>query len=156
MLCLLWAACAAKHSPSLGAGGQAGGLRFEFDAGACRDAGPDETGAAGDDGGPCVPLMQRAYTTDVAPVLAECGGETCHGAFGSPSGLAAQAIGVRAEECCTHPPIISPGHPESSYMINKLLGQGICAGVRMPPPGPLSAEQIQIVSDWICEGAPTQ
>jgi hypothetical protein len=159
-------ACSARLSGDSGGSGAgaagAGGVHIIIPTTNCPDAALDaaegaSAGAAGESGGPCVPVRERSYPTEVAPVLATCGaGETCHSAFGSPNGLLAQAIDIHASECCSHPVLVTPGHPEASYILNKVRGEGVCAGGRMPPPAPLSAEQIQILSDWICEGAPLE
>jgi hypothetical protein len=158
-------ACAAHLSGDSAASGAGaaggGGAHLIIPPSNCPDAAADaaeEAGAAGESGDPpCVPVRERSYATEVAPLLATCGaGEICHTSFGSPDGLLARAIGIHATECCSHPVLVTPGHPEASYLLNKVRGEGLCAGVRMPPPGPLSAEQIQTLSDWICEGAPLQ
>jgi mono/diheme cytochrome c family protein len=50
---------------------------------------------------------------------------------------------------------VDPDHPELSYLINKLTGNGMASGSRMPYDGPpyLSDQQIQTISDWITNGA---
>jgi hypothetical protein len=52
---------------------------------------------------------------------------------------------------------VAPGRPELSYMINKLEGtqnQAGGKGDRMPRGGPyLSGDTIQVIKDWINEGA---
>jgi hypothetical protein len=53
--------------------------------------------------------------------------------------------------------MIGPGDPEHSYVINKVTDKNVCLGVRMPNgKTPLTAAEIQVIYDWICEGAPMQ
>jgi len=50
---------------------------------------------------------------------------------------------------------VSPGSPSTSYLLNKLTGQGICAGTQMPARGQsLPSAQIESIRAWICQGAP--
>src|SRR5439155_26970324 len=46
---------------------------------------------------------------------------------------------------------IVPGNSDKSAVYLKLIGKQ--AGLRMPPAGPLSGEQIEIVKSWIDQGA---
>ncbi len=49
---------------------------------------------------------------------------------------------------------VDPGHPESSYLVNKLTGVDICAGTQMPARGTsLSSAQLDLIRGWICQGA---
>ena len=102
----------------------------------------------------CVPQRHRNFVTDVQPLFASCSGEVCH-EF-TASGLKA-SIGVAALECCTETPLIAPGFPERSYLLDKVRGTPLCGGLRMPiDKPPLGDDEIQAISDWICEGAPTE
>lgn len=47
-------------------------------------------------------------------------------------------------------PYISPGHPESSALISLLNAVG---SIRMPPDNPLPQADIQLISNWILNGA---
>jgi len=57
---------------------------------------------------------------------------------------------------------IKPGHPEESYLVNKLHGVDMAAldstemqeSVRMPPEQPLCDEKIALIEQWILAGAP--
>jgi hypothetical protein len=101
-----------------------------------------------------VPLRQRDFTREVLPIFGSCSGEICH-EF-TPSGLMA-SIGAQAVECCTETALIAPGFPERSYLLAKVRGTMLCGGVRMPlDKQPLGDADIQAISDWICEGAPTE
>jgi hypothetical protein len=111
------------------------------------DAGQSSAGA-------CTVLQQRDFTTDIEPLFASCSGEVCHDF--SPPGLRA-TFGATSNECCTKTPLIAPGDPSGSYLLDKLRGEPLCSGDRMPlDKAPFSDAQIQAMSDWICEGAPTR
>jgi hypothetical protein len=47
-----------------------------------------------------------------------------------------------------------PGNPDDSYLVDELLGVDLCLGTRMPKANPYSAAQIDLVTAWICQGAP--
>lgn len=65
-------------------------------------------------------------------------------------------IGLPSLECCGHKSLIAAGAPAQSYLLDKLRGEPLCDGVRMPvDKPPLSDDDIQAISDWICEGAPS-
>jgi hypothetical protein len=50
---------------------------------------------------------------------------------------------------------VDPGHPDNSFLLVKLQGPALGEGSQMPLiGGPLPADQIQLVRDWILEGAP--
>ena len=51
---------------------------------------------------------------------------------------------------------VNPGHPDDSYIVQKLEGSPTIVGSQMPLDGPpyLSEEQINRVRDWIANGAP--
>ncbi|MEO8902373.1 MAG: hypothetical protein ABI627_12670 [Polyangiaceae bacterium] len=103
--------------------------------------------------GVCVPLRDRDFTTEVAPLFNGCTGEVCHH-FGG--GAIASLISVPEPECCGQLLVIDPGHPETSYLLRELSGTSPCGGDPMPlGRAPLSAADQQAVSDWICAGAKT-
>ncbi|MES1174543.1 MAG: hypothetical protein ABUL62_09445 [Myxococcales bacterium] len=102
----------------------------------------------------CVPGLHRDFSADIVPLFSGCGGEICHS---FQAGGIAYEIGASASECCGELAVIDPGHPESSYLLNKLTGKGLCGGAQMPiGRAPFSATDIRTISDWICEGAPTK
>ena len=103
------------------------------------------------DAGACVVVKKRSFAQDVAPLFNGCSGEVCH-SFGS--GAIVNQIGISADECCNEIQIIDPGHPERSYLLDKLLGRNLCMGSRMPlDQPPFTSDELQIVSDWVCQGA---
>jgi hypothetical protein len=112
---------------------------------------PDLATLAPADAGACIVLKKRNFVQGVAPIFEGCGGEVCH-FFGS--GAIADQVGVLADECCNEIQIIEPGHPERSYLVDKLQGRNLCMGSRMPlNQPPLSPDDMQAVVDWICQGA---
>ncbi len=62
------------------------------------------------------------------------------------------AVGVPSREL---PPLfrIEPGASRSSYLVHKITGRGI-VGDRMPVGGALSVEEIDVIREWIDDGAP--
>jgi hypothetical protein len=99
------------------------------------------------------------FTNDVYPIFAAagCGDANCHGGGAPAQGLnlssAANAlaglVGVGANECDDRLRVAA-GAPADSYLINKLTGEGLCAGERMPRGRPaLSTAQIDTVRAWI-------
>ena len=46
---------------------------------------------------------------------------------------------------------IGPGNADGSRLYHRLIGTAF--GQQMPPPGPLTSEQIETISQWIDEGA---
>jgi hypothetical protein len=84
-------------------------------------------------------------------------GQTVPGSLSLASGVAwGNLINVQSVEVAIFR--VAPGHPEQSYLINKLAGNqtqvgGI--GVQMPyDRAPLSAGQIAMIEQWIAAGAP--
>jgi hypothetical protein len=98
------------------------------------------------------------FAKEVAPILAKCGGaEICHGGFGVTAWPYKQLVNVPQErDSCgqTHPLLVVPGSLDGSYLMHKLTGVGMCPESRqMPLGGALPAAEIQVVADWICQGA---
>jgi hypothetical protein len=127
-----------------------GGLSINVPNLSCPEAGtlvPPDAGA-------CVVQTPRSFNNDVVPLFDGCAGEICHN-FGS--GAIRSQIGVLVDECCDEISVIDPGHPESSYVVDKLSGKNLCMESRQMPLGQpaFTADEIQIVADWICQGAGT-
>jgi mono/diheme cytochrome c family protein len=94
--------------------------------------------------GPSIPT----FNTDILPIFQRnC--NMCHGALGGWDGTSYQS----AIESGDHAPVIIPGDAENSLLVQKLLGTAP-QGEIMPPGGKLPDETIQIIRDWINEGAP--
>ena len=140
-------------------GGQ-GGISLSFGAADSRDCSAPSAGEGGAgflaaEGGASANCSESApvdYATQVAPILAGCRGEVCHD-FTAPGGVVT-FIGAPADECCNQRELISPGHPERSYLVDKLQGQRLCYGTRMPQNrGPLPDAELAVIQAWICQGA---
>ena len=87
------------------------------------------------------------------PLFDSCAGEICHS---FAAGQIAEQIGVPADECCNQIQMIEPLHPERSYVLQKLIGRNLCSGSPMPlDQSPFNADDLQTISDWICQGADT-
>jgi hypothetical protein len=141
----------ANGSPASGgaAATAGGGSSLNVSPGACPDAGsaaPTDAGASA-----CLTAKPRSFTRDVVPLFNSCAGEVCH-SFGA--GAIAQQVGIPSVECCGELQMIEPGHPERSYVLQKLRGNKLCGGSQMPLDQlPFNADDLQVVSDWICQGA---
>jgi hypothetical protein len=64
-------------------------------------------------------------------------------------------VNVAAPEC-SQPSLkyVDPGSPSTSYIMDKLMGTNLCSGSQMPLGGdPLSTADVEVIADWICEGA---
>jgi len=62
-------------------------------------------------------------------------------------------VGVRATECCDGRLRVDPGRPDRSYVMQKLRGEELCLGEKMPLSGTVSDAEVQTIEDWICAGA---
>lgn len=50
---------------------------------------------------------------------------------------------------------VVPGSPGSSVLLRRLSGDpDLCGGNPMPPGGPLAADEIAIIEQWVLDGAP--
>jgi hypothetical protein len=84
---------------------------------------------------------------------------SCHGATDPPEGLdlrsqsfAASIVGKPSREQ-PQKLLVDPGHPESSYLMLKVLGDPSITGVQMPKGGALAPAQIDVLRAWIAGGA---
>ena len=88
-----------------------------------------------------------------------CATSGCHSGTNPPDGLNlaagnsyANTVGVTAVQMPSLM-LIEPGDPDNSYLVRKIEGSGIVAN-RMPLGGaPLSSAQIDLVRQWVVEGA---
>ncbi len=103
-----------------------------------------------------------AYATQIQPIwTAKCIGMACHDNTMpqerlnlTSSGSRAALVGVPSQQCPSTQ-LVNPGDPDQSYLIFKLQGSGPCLmGSRMPKGGSITGAQIQLVRDWIVNGAP--
>ncbi len=151
------ACSSATSNPSQGAGGApaaggagqvgAGGSNLDITPEACPDAGTPSDAVV------CTPVQARDFTRDIVPLFNSCAGEVCHS---FSAGAIVEQVGKPSVECCGERLMIEPGHPERSYVLQKLRGTELCGGERMPlERAPFNATDLQTIADWICQGAST-
>jgi hypothetical protein len=101
--------------------------------------------------GPTAPSLSR----DVQPIFkGHCAGIECHAAQFAVGKSWRNLVGVPSTECTEGRPLVAPGDPDGSYLVDKIRGRNLCEGVRMPKIGAvLSDEEIGTISDWIGAGA---
>lgn len=117
-------------------------------AGACRDMGvnPD---APVPPPPPIVTTDSVSFQTNILPILEHYGCTSCHG------GTAGLTVGTVAGLLVggDHGPAIVPGNADASNIVKK-ISPNPPFGVRMPQGGPyLDATTIQVIKDWINQGA---
>lgn len=110
------------------------------------------------------PAQGISLAADLGPIFeAKCNTAGCHNNTTQASGLVltlgkahASMVGIKSRHtaCNTFDRVV-PGSPTTSFLVFKLQGNGACfAGTRMPKnAAALPANEIQLVRDWITEGA---
>jgi hypothetical protein len=133
-----------------GGNGSGGGTFFVGGPGAPQCDGSSPRAPAPDAAPACTPPASAvSYQRDVSPLVSDCAGEICHGAW-----KYSELVLRPSTECCTLY-LVLPGDPSNSYLVHKLEGRDLCWGDPMPlDHAPLSPASIRLVTDWICEGAP--
>jgi len=96
---------------------------------------------------------QPIFTTSCVKAMS-CHGNTAAEKLNLSSGIAfGELVGVDSQ-CADKRKLVTPSNPEESYILNKLLGKGLCEGKRMPLNATaLSKEKIASITSWICAGA---
>ncbi len=103
-----------------------------------------------------------SFKDDILPMFAvSCAGSDCHTEEDREAPLDLEAamayanlVDVEAEDCAGKR-LVVPGSPDTSYLVDKLMGGNICEGGRMPlSDEPLPNLGIARVVRWICAGAP--
>jgi len=91
------------------------------------------------------------FAADILPLFqGQCA--ACHSAT-QPLGGWNSSSYAGVMESGDHAPVVIPGNPEGSLLIQKLLGTQT-VGSPMPPARLLPQEQVQVVIEWIRAGAP--
>lgn len=154
-------------------GSDSGGAPGDTDASGTRDGGPNtgndasngNDGSSGTDasttdagGGTKCSGAASTFSGNVRPIIKNCGAAgACHGGLAQGSWPYEALVNVKASRdvCSPSRTLVVPGKPDDSYLLNKLTGNGMCPGGKlMPSPdAPLAADQIQVITDWICAGA---
>ncbi len=93
------------------------------------------------------PSEPVSFVSDVLPIFDRtC--KVCHGNLGGWDGSNYEAVMTTGNNT----PVVIPGDPDSSLLIQKLLGSQ-SQGSMMPPSGSLPESDIQIIIEWIRAGA---
>jgi len=93
------------------------------------------------------PTGPISFAQDVLPLFeAKC--NMCHGSLGGWSGETYDSV----VNSGVHKPVVVPGSPEASLLVQKMLGTHTVGSI-MPPGGKLPDAEIQIVIEWIRAGA---
>lgn len=108
-----------------------------------------------------------SFSNDIQPIFsAQCALSGCHtgrrpaaslalDAAGAYAGLVGSGSGAASSECTSPSRMrVAPGAPDSSYLVDKLLGINLCQGNQMPKIGTyLPSQQIDMIRAWIQAGA---
>lgn len=89
-----------------------------------------------------------SFSRDVAPIF-DRACASCHGELGGWDASTYQLV----IESGDHAPVIIPGDPENSLLVQKMKGTQSIGGI-MPPGGLLSDREIELVEEWVRAGAP--
>lgn len=88
-----------------------------------------------------------SFSSDVMPIFeSECA--ACHGNFGGWDASSYTSVLGTGNNA----PVIIPGDPENSLLAQKMVGTQTIGDI-MPPGGLLPEDEIQVILDWIEEGA---
>ncbi len=124
------------------------------------DGAPDRGGSGNSNGDGGTPKITLALLS--AEIFTpRCATSGCHSGSNPARGLSLEVDRIASEiinvdskgSDLKH---IDPGNPEGSYLFLKVRGDDGIAGSRMPPPSPLSEEEIEKIRAWIAAGAPVQ
>ena len=98
-----------------------------------------------------------SFANDLKPIFASCGGELCHSGTTVGAWPYSELVNVAQtrDSCPTTRMRVVPSSLQQSYLMNKVTGLGMCAGSSQMPNGgtPLTSDKIQLIADWICQGA---
>jgi hypothetical protein len=136
-----------------------GGLPVSCPVISIPDASSDAADAEPSDAGAPADAAVTSFANDVTPLFTSCGaGEFCHASNGDAGAFPYDQLvnyNVDREMCSGAGVRVFPSDLHKSYLINKLIGLGMCTGTdQMPMTGdPFTLDQVQTVANWICEGA---
>ncbi|MBI4771108.1 MAG: c-type cytochrome [Chloroflexi bacterium] len=89
-----------------------------------------------------------AFAADLLPIFEQkCA--PCHGTLGGWSAATYDSVLNSGQ----HTPVVVPGDPDNSLLVQKLRGTQTTGGP-MPPGAPLAADEIELVVRWVQSGAP--
>ena len=91
-----------------------------------------------------LPSQPPDFVKQVQPIfVGECSG--CHRGATAPAGLQLDSVAGMMK-------VIVPGNAKQSLLVQRISDT---TGNQMPPNGPLSAEQIRLITEWVNQGAKT-
>ncbi len=99
-------------------------------------------------------IQATIFTTNCAVSGCHAGANPQQGQDLSEGQAFDNIVGVRSRE---RPELfrIEPGNPDNSYLVKKIIGDPDIVGARMPlGRAPLSPEQINLIREWVTDGAP--
>lgn len=97
--------------------------------------------------GPTPTPSPVSFSADVLPIFkAKCA--LCHGNMGGWNSSTYESVMTSGD----HAPTVIPGETESSLLAQKITGTHQ-EGTIMPPSGKLPQDEIQVILDWITQGA---
>ena len=98
--------------------------------------------------------LQATFSSIQQSVLTPtCAAPACHGGSQNPNLSAGQAYNNLVNKASVQNPSllrVKPGESANSYLIKKLNGDGTTV---MPPSGKLSQDIINLIAEWINDGA---
>jgi hypothetical protein len=103
-----------------------------------------------------------SFSAQIQPIFsASCTSAGCHRRPGmvaadldlGAGNAHAALVGVSSTQCDPTRLLVDPGDPDASYLIDKILGVDLGFGTRMPKMGSLTPAEIQLITDWVAEGA---
>jgi outer membrane protein assembly factor BamB len=124
-------------------------------------------GASGTAGNSAPAGNPNSFSAIYSQIMAQrCAGSVCHsgtatgGSLSIPAGATASAVRssllnrpASGSECSSSGlSLVVPGNPDMSLLYRKVAEMPPC-GARMPPTGPLTAEEIGRIRAWIANGA---
>lgn len=147
----------AATTTATGTGGQGGGGAGGAGGTAGAGGAPVTTGAGGSGAGHfACSGASPSLENDVVPITAvHCGAaDGCHKPLKTAAGTYQYLVSRLADQCTELRMLVEPGHPEKSYLVDKITATNMCSGAPMPKDGdPLPDADIQVIVDWICQGA---
>jgi hypothetical protein len=104
------------------------------------------------------PHVHPTFSGDIQPILrASCAQDFCHGASPAndldlrPAVAHAELVGVTSVGYAPARRVVV-GNPDASVLFHKVAGTGRYGGA-MPPTGPLTPAQVEVIRHWIADGA---
>ncbi len=98
-----------------------------------------------------LPAQQPDFVKQVQPIfVGECSG--CHRGATAPAGLQLDTVAGLMQGSGSGK-VIVPGNAKQSLLVQRISDT---TGNQMPPNGPLSAEQIRLITEWVNQGAKTE